>query len=47
MNRSAGDVISLPEGCRHTVIAETDLQIIEVQTGREINVGDKVKYPIE
>lgn len=44
---SAGDVISLPEGCKHTVIAETDLQIIEVQTGREINVGDKVKYPIE
>lgn len=44
---SAGDIISLPEGCKHTVIAKSDLQIIEVQIGREINVGDKVKYPIE
>ncbi|HBI61673.1 MAG TPA: mannose-1-phosphate guanylyltransferase, partial [Lachnospiraceae bacterium] len=44
---SAGDIISLPEGCKHTVIAESDLQIIEVQTGPEINVGDKVKYSFE
>lgn len=43
----AGDIISLPVGCKHTIIAETDLRIIEVQTGREINAGDKVKHFLE
>ena len=42
-----GDVIQLPAGCRHTVIAESDLQMIEVQTGQGISVEDKVKYPLE
>lgn len=44
---STGDVIDLPVGCKHTVIAsDSGLQIIEVQMGREISVGDKVKYPL-
>ena len=44
---AAGDVITMEAGCRHTVIAETDLLMIEVQLGREISVHDKQKYPLE
>lgn len=39
-----GDVIMLKVGCRHTIIAKTNLSIIEVQIGKEISVHDKVKY---
>ena len=31
-------------GCRHMVIAQTELKMIEVQLGREINVHDKIKH---
>lgn len=41
-----GDVIKLPAGCKHTVIAETELQMIEVQLGKDINVSDKQKYKL-
>ena len=42
---SAGDVIDLPVGCKHTVKAsDSGLQIIEVQMGSEISVGDKIKH---
>ncbi|MCR5357853.1 MAG: cupin domain-containing protein [Lachnospiraceae bacterium] len=44
---SAGDVITMSAGCRHTVTARTELKLIEVQLGREISVHDKVKYPLE
>lgn len=45
---SVGDVIDLPIGCKHTVTASgSGLQIIEVQMGREISVGDKIKYSIQ
>lgn len=37
----AGSVIQIPIGCRHTIKAETELQIIEVQHGKDINVDDK------
>ena len=40
----AGDVVELPAGCKHTVIADTRLELIEVQTGKEISVSDKIKY---
>ena len=39
-----GDVITMAAGCRHTVIAETKLQMIEVQLGRNISAADKHKY---
>lgn len=39
-----GDVIEMPAGCRHTIIAETELKVIEVQMGKDINVLDKIKY---
>ncbi len=44
---SAGDVITMPAGCKHTVIAETELQLIEVQIGDEISVSDKIKYELK
>ena len=43
----AGDVITMQAGCKHTVIAETELQLIEVQLGNEISVSDKRKYELE
>ena len=43
---TAGDVITMPKGSRHTVIAETELKLIEVQTGENISVFDKQKYTI-
>lgn len=42
----AGDVINLPVGCCHTVIAETALTILEVQIGHEISVHDKIKHEL-
>ena len=38
-----GDVIAMKAGCRHTVIAQTELKLIEVQLGQEISVHDKQK----
>ncbi len=43
----AGDVITMQAGCRHTIIAETKLTVIEVQLGREISVHDKQKFELE
>lgn len=42
-----GDVITMSAGCRHTVIAETELKLIEVQLGEDINVHDKQKFELE
>lgn len=39
-----GDVIEMKAGCRHTIIADTELKVIEVQLGKDINVLDKIKY---
>lgn len=44
---AAGDVITMEAGCRHTIIAETELQVIEVQLGKEISVHDKQKFELE
>ena len=38
----AGDVIEIPAGCKHTVIADKPLKIIEVQLGEDIAVEDKI-----
>ena len=43
----AGDVITMAAGCRHTIFAETELKLIEVQLGKEINVQDKQKFALE
>ncbi len=46
-NVSAGDVITMEAGCRHTVYAETELKLIEVQLGKEIRADDKQKHQQE
>lgn len=43
----AGDVITMSAGCRHTVLADTELKLIEVQLGIGINVHDKQKFALE
>jgi len=43
----AGDVITMSAGCRHTVIAESELKLIEVQVGQDIDVQDKQKFELE
>ncbi len=42
----AGDVITMEAGCRHTIFADTELKLIEVQLGEEIDVHDKQKYQL-
>lgn len=44
---TVGDVVTMAAGCRHTIIADTELQVIEVQLGKEISVHDKKKYALE
>lgn len=44
---SAGDVVTMAAGTRHTVIAETELKLMEVQLGKDISVEDKEKYVLE
>ena len=41
-----GDVVTMAAGCRHTVIAETELTILEAQLGENISVSDKKKYEL-
>ena len=43
----AGDVITMQAGCKHTIIADTELKVMEVQLGREISVHDKQKHELE
>lgn len=43
----AGDVVTMQAGCRHIVIADTELKLIEVQLGKDISVSDKHKYDLE
>jgi mannose-1-phosphate guanylyltransferase len=39
-----GDIITMQAGCRHMIIADSELSLIEVQLGKEISVNDKIKY---
>lgn len=41
---STGDVISIDTGVKHTIFAETDLELIEVQLGENIDKKDKTKF---
>ena len=40
----AGDVVNIPVGYKHTVIADEPLKIIEVQLGEDITVDDKILW---
>lgn len=42
-----GDVITIQAGCKHTIIADTQLRVIEVQLGEDITVEDKCKHELE
>lgn len=42
-----GDVITMSAGCKHTIHAETEMQVIEVQLGSEIDAADKTVYKLE
>ena len=44
---AAGDLINIDAGCKHTLIADTELKAIEVQLGKDISVHDKHKYQLE
>lgn len=39
-----GDVVTMQAGCRHTIIADTELKVMEVQLGKGISVDDKQKF---
>ena len=41
----AGDVVKMSAGSRHTIVADTELKVMEVQLGRDISVHDKEKFP--
>lgn len=41
----AGNVVKMPAGSRHTIVADTELKVMEVQLGRDISVHDKEKFP--
>ena len=41
-----GDMVVMEAKSPHTVIADGELQLIEVQLGREISVHDKEKHPL-
>ena len=43
----AGDIVKIPVGSKHTVIADTTLKIIEVQFGEDITVEDKTIFESE
>ena len=44
---NTGDVITMSAGCRHTIFAESELKLIEVQLGEDISVNDKQKFELE
>lgn len=43
----AGDVITIAAGCRHTVFADTELHLVEIQLGSQISAEDKIKHPLD
>lgn len=43
---TVGDVIKMPAGCKHTVIADDAISMIEVQIGKDISVHDKKKFEL-
>jgi mannose-1-phosphate guanylyltransferase len=45
-NVSTGDVVVMKAGSKHTIFADTELKLIEVQIGEAINVADKQKWKI-
>lgn len=42
----SGDVLKITPECKHSVVATTDLEIIEIQIGEEIVASDKIKFEL-
>ena len=42
-----GDVVTIAAGCKHTLIADTDMDVIEVQIGKDISQADKIVYTLD
>lgn len=43
----SGDVITIRAGQKHTILADSELKIIEVQLGKDIDVHDKKKFKLK
>lgn len=39
-----GDVVTMAAGCKHTIIADTEMTVLETQIGENLSVKDKTKY---
>ena len=44
---SSGDSIKIKVGTKHTIIAKTELNLIEIQTGSDLSKSDKTKYDLK
>lgn len=42
-----GDVVTIAAGCKHTLIADSDMSVIEVQLGTDISQADKKVFSLE
>lgn len=42
-----GDIVTMAAGCKHTLIAETEIIELETQVGEEITFDDKKKFPLD
>ena len=42
-----GDIVTMAAGCKHTLIAETEIIALETQVGEEITFDDKKKFPLD
>lgn len=43
----AGSVVTLSVGCRHTIIALTELTLMEIQIGKDIKTEDKQVFQLD
>lgn len=43
----SGDVIEIKCGVKHTIIANAQIKLIEIQLGKEISIHDKIKYCLD
>lgn len=41
-----GDVVTVAAGCKHTLMANTDMVVLETQFGENISAKDKTKHPL-
>lgn len=46
-NVKAGDVVRIPEGTKHAILAVTDVEFIEVQTGSELVEEDNIRITLD